>query len=111
MTRRPSTWLLVAAFASAGAGLVHAAAAGSHNDDASLAWLFAVTAVLQLGWAAIVSCDRGPPWWRSGIALNGACVVAWVLSRHRRVGRARSPAWKTSVRPTPSPPRSRWSRA
>ncbi len=81
MTRRPSTWLLVAAFASAGAGLVHAAAAGSHNDDAALAWLFAVTAVLQLGWAAIVLVRPWSAVVAVGIALNGACVVAWVLSR------------------------------
>ena len=79
MTRRPSTWLLVAAFASAGAGLVHAAAAGSHNDDAALAWLFAVTAVLQLGWAAIVLVRPWSAVVAAGIALNAACVVAWVL--------------------------------
>lgn len=81
MNRRPSTWLLVAVIASAGAGLVHAAAAGSHNDDASLAWLFAVVAVLQLGWAALVVVRRWPALVAAGIALNGACVVAWVLSR------------------------------
>jgi hypothetical protein len=81
MTRRPTTWLLVAAFASAGAGLVHAAAAGSHNDDATLAWLFAVTAVLQLAWAAMVLVRPWPAVVATGIALNAACVVAWVLSR------------------------------
>jgi hypothetical protein len=81
MTRRPTTWLLVAAFASAGAGLVHAAAAGSHNDDTSLAWLFAVTALLQLGWAALVVVR--PRTWLvlGGIVLNGACVAAWALPR------------------------------
>jgi hypothetical protein len=81
MTPRRSTWLVVAAAATAGAGLVHAAAAGSHNDDASLAWLFAVTALLQLGWAAIVVVR---PWaWlvMAGIALNAACLLTWVLSR------------------------------
>jgi hypothetical protein len=81
MTRRPSTWLVVAALASAGAGLVHAAAAGSHDGDAAVAWLFAVTAVLQLGWAALVVVRP----WRvvvvAGLVLNAACVVAWVLSR------------------------------
>jgi hypothetical protein len=80
-TRRPTTWLYVAAAASAGAGLVHAAAAGSHNDDSAVAWLFAVTALLQLGWAALVVVRP----WRAvvagGIALNAACVAAWVLSR------------------------------
>jgi hypothetical protein len=61
--------------------LVHAAAAGSHNDDASLAWLFAVAAVLQLGWAALVVVRPWPAVVAAGIALNGACVVAWVVSR------------------------------
>jgi hypothetical protein len=81
MTARRSTWLVVAAVASAGAGLVHAAAAGSHNDDTSLAWLFSVAALLQLGWAAVVVVR---PWaWLVvvGIALNAACLLTWVLSR------------------------------
>jgi hypothetical protein len=81
MIRRPSTWLCVAAAGSAGAGLVHAAAAGSHNDDAALAWLFAVTALLQLGWAAVVLFRSGRALVVSGIVLNGACVAAWALSR------------------------------
>ena len=68
-------------FASAGAGLVHAAAAGSHNGEAEVAWLFAVTAVAQLGWAAFVAVRPWPWLLAAGIALNGACVVAWVLSR------------------------------
>ena len=81
MTRRPTTWLVVAATASAGAGLVHATAAGSHNDDTSVAWLFAVTALLQLGWAAVVVVRPRKVLVLGGIALNAACVVAWVLSR------------------------------
>ena len=101
MTRRPSTWLLVAAFASAGAGLVHAAAAGSHNDDAALAWLFAVTAVLQLGWAALVLVRP----WSAVVAVGHRAQRrlrrARGCSRARSGWRARSPAWKTSVRPTP----------
>src|SRR4051812_6140695 len=81
MTRRPTTWLYVAASASAGAGLVPAAAAGSHNDDAALAWLFAATAILQLGWAAIVVVRPWKALVVAGLLLNGACVIAWVLSR------------------------------
>jgi hypothetical protein len=81
MTRRPTTWLYVAASASAGAGLVHAAAAGSHNDDAALAWLFAATAILQLGWAALVLVRPWTALVAGGVVLNGACVVTWVLSR------------------------------
>ena len=43
-----STPIVIAAAVSAGAGLVHAAAAGSHNDDTSLAWIFAVCALVWL---------------------------------------------------------------
>ena len=60
---------------------MHAAAAGSHNDDTSLAWLFAVTALLQLGWAVLVVVRPWAPLVVAGIVLNGACVVTWVLSR------------------------------
>jgi hypothetical protein len=79
--RRPTTWLYISAAASAGAGLVHAAAAGSHNDDATVAWLFAVTALLQLGWAALVVARPWTTLVAAGIVLNGACVAAWALSR------------------------------
>lgn len=77
----PSTVLVTAALASAGAGLVHAAAAGTHNGDASLAWLFALTAVAQLGWAAFLLLR--PKRWLTvaGVVLNAAAVAAWALSR------------------------------
>ena len=41
-TRPLSTYLATAAAASAGAGLVHAAAAGGHSDEPTLAWMFAL---------------------------------------------------------------------
>jgi len=77
----PSTMLVTAALASAGAGLVHAAAAGTHNGDATLAWLFALTAAAQLAWAAFVLLR--PTRWliAAGVALNAAAVLAWVASR------------------------------
>lgn len=73
--------LVTAALASAGAGLVHAAAAGTHNGDATLAWLFALTAAVQLAWAAFVLLR--PARWlvAAGVAFNAAAVLAWVLSR------------------------------
>jgi hypothetical protein len=75
------TTLLVAAIASAGAGLVHAAAAGSHSSDRTLSLLFAATAAAQLGWAAL-AVARYARWVAvTGIALNGAAVLAWVASR------------------------------
>jgi hypothetical protein len=79
--RRLTTSLLVAASASAGAGMVHAAAAGSHNGDPGVAWLFAVCAVAQLGWAVLVVTRPSRPVLAAGALLNAACALAWVLSR------------------------------
>lgn len=76
-----STALAAAAAASAGAGLVHAAAAGTHNGDATLVWLFAVTAAAQLVWAALVLMHSNRLLVVAGIALNLGAFGAWVLSR------------------------------
>ncbi len=88
---RPATpALLVAGAASAAAGLVHAAAAGTHNGDTQLTWLFAVTAIVQLGWgawAASAAMARDGTARRrnvvaaTGLALGAAAVGAWILSR------------------------------
>jgi hypothetical protein len=75
-----STPIVVAAAASVGAGLVHTAAAGSHNGDASIAWIFAVCAVAQLAWGGIVIARPHRLVLAAGVALNGACVLAWALS-------------------------------
>ena len=80
MTARGSA-LIVAALASAAAGLVHGAAAGSHTGVATLGTLFALAAALQLGWAALVVIH--PTRWLlvSGAGLNAAMVLAWAMSR------------------------------
>jgi hypothetical protein len=70
-----------AAAASAGAGLVHAAAAGTHAGHGSLAVLFAVCAVAQVGWAALAALRPSRPAAVAGVALNGAALAAWALSR------------------------------
>jgi hypothetical protein len=80
-TRGLSTALAAGAAASAGAGLVHAAAAGSHSDDTTLAWLFALCAVAQLGWAVSVVLRPHRLVIVAGIALNAGCVAAWALTR------------------------------
>ncbi|HEX7166159.1 MAG TPA: hypothetical protein VF230_04170, partial [Acidimicrobiales bacterium] len=48
----------VACAGSAAAGLVHVAAAGSHNADRGLAWAFAIVAVLQIGAAGAYAAHR-----------------------------------------------------
>lgn len=73
--------LSLAAVASAAAGLVHAAAAGTHAGDRTLAVLFAVFAVAQVAWAAIAALHASRAVAAAGLALNGVALGAWVASR------------------------------
>lgn len=73
--------LVVAAAASAGAGLVHAAATGAHSDTATLVWLLAACAAAQLGWAAAVVLIPTRTILFLGVWLNSAAVATWFLSR------------------------------
>ena len=73
--------LVVAATASAGAGLIHAAATGSHANTETLVWLFAACAAAQLGWAAAVVLIPTRTVLFLGVWLNSAAVAAWFLSR------------------------------
>jgi hypothetical protein len=77
----PPLTVTVAAAASAAAGLVHAAAAGTHTGDRQLVVLFALTAVAQLAWAAAAIVRPARSVLLAGVLLNGAAAVAWVLSR------------------------------
>jgi hypothetical protein len=79
VTRHPA--LIVAALASAGAGLVHAAAAGTHQDEQSLVVLFSLCAIAQLGWALLVLVAPRRGIVVLGAALNAAAAGAWVFSR------------------------------
>ncbi|MEX1009644.1 MAG: hypothetical protein WD271_17635 [Acidimicrobiia bacterium] len=79
-TRPVSTLLATAAAASAGAGLVHAAAAGNHADDPMLAWTFALCAVAQLAWAGFVVFRPNRPVVIAGVLLNAGCVAVWLLT-------------------------------
>jgi hypothetical protein len=78
---RPLGPLAVAAVASAGAGLIHAAAAGSHADDRTLAVLFALGAAAQAGWALAAIRRAGRRVALAGAAVNAAMVLAWLASR------------------------------
>jgi hypothetical protein len=73
--------VVLAAAGSAGAGLVHAAAAGSHDGAGSLVWMFALCAAAQLGWAAAVVAAPSRPVLLLGVGINGAAVVTWFLTR------------------------------
>lgn len=87
---RSAAALLLAAAASAGAGLVHAAAAGTHSEDGQLTWLFSLTALVQVAWAAWAAAGalREEPSRGAlrrpavvGVVLGLLAVAAWTLSR------------------------------
>jgi hypothetical protein len=80
-TGAEGTLVVVAAAASAGAGLVHLAAAVSHREDRALLLLFAATAAVQLAWATLAVARPHRLTVAIGIGVNGAAVAAWALSR------------------------------
>lgn len=78
-TTSPS--LMVAASASAGAGLIHAAAAGIHSDDTTLARVFVVLAALQFGVALLAIVQSGRAAAGALAAVNGAAAAGWFVTR------------------------------
>lgn len=78
-TRSPL--IVMAASASAAAGLIHAAAAGSHAELGTLATLFALTAVLQIGWAAVVWTRRNTAVVLAGAGIQAMALATLLLSR------------------------------
>lgn len=73
--------LVAAALASAGAGIGHLSAVRDHGEHLHIAAFFAVLAVTQLAWAAIVASRPTAAWTRVGMAGQLAVVGIWVLSR------------------------------
>ncbi len=73
--------IAVAGIASLGAGAIHAGAIGLHAEHTTLARLFVVVALFQLGWGLIAL-------WRPSRAIalvgalgNAAAVAGWVVTR------------------------------
>jgi hypothetical protein len=73
----------MAAALSVGAGLVHAAAAGTHGGDRTMVLLFAACAVAQVlvGAAVAVAPGKGRRALVSLAVVNLACAAAWAISR------------------------------
>lgn len=74
--------LVGAAAASLGAGLVHAAAAGTHAGADSLVRLFAACAAAQVAAAGLLLLRPGRLVLAGAAALNLGAAVAWVVSRN-----------------------------
>ncbi len=74
--------LALAAFASLGAGVVHAAIAPEHRDWWASAAFFVALAAFQVGWAAFVLLRSAPrPVLLLGAAVNLAALGTWLVSR------------------------------
>lgn len=77
----------VAALASLGAGAVHAAAIGVHNDVRPTAITFTILAVAQIGWAAAaLARPRARAVLLSGLLVHGGAVVGWALAKSVGIG-------------------------
>ncbi len=76
----------LAAMASIGAGVIHASAVGVHGEHGQAALAFALLAVFQVGWGALVFARPGRWLYRAGVAGNGAAVAGWLLTRTTGIG-------------------------
>lgn len=85
---RPVTALAIAGLASLGAGAIHAAAIGVHNEHQSVVVTFALVAAFQLAWGAGALALRSSP--RSflavGVVGQGAVAVGWLLTKTTGIG-------------------------
>jgi len=78
--------LRIAAIASLGAGAIHATCVGTHGDERTVIFSFAVIAALQIGWGALALVRSGALVAWSGILINGAAFGGWVLTRTTGIG-------------------------
>jgi hypothetical protein len=78
---RPSALVTTAALASIGAGAIHATAAGAHSEHRAAVVAFALTAVFQIAWGALVLVRPSRVVALVGFAGNAAAVGGWVLAK------------------------------
>lgn len=81
MHATPSPFLTLAAVATGAAGLIHAAASGSHAALDTLPQLFALAAVAQVVWAVVALRFSNVAVVAAGLLINGAAVATLLLSR------------------------------
>lgn len=85
-TRPGVTTLTVAAWASLGAGAVHAAAIGVHADARQTALLFTAVAAFQLGWGVVALAVQNRLVAVIGAIGSAALVAGWLLSFTSGIG-------------------------
>ena len=71
----------VAGIASLGAGAIHAGAIGLHAEHTTLARLFVVVALFQLGWGLVALWRPSRAVALVGVVGNAAAVAGWVVTR------------------------------
>lgn len=73
--------VMVAAFASAGAGLIHATAAGIHAHARPAATIFTIASLVQIGWAAWIWLRPSILAAFAGAGISIGCLVAWGMAK------------------------------
>ena len=73
--------LAVAGFVSLGAGAIHAAAVGVHNEHPQAVRVFVVTALFQLAWGALAQRRTSKLLALAGIVGNTALLVGWIMAK------------------------------
>ena len=76
----------VAALASIAAGAIHATAAGAHSEHRAAVVAFALTAVFQIGWGALVLLRPSRLVALVGVAGNAAALGGWILAKTSGIG-------------------------
>jgi hypothetical protein len=76
----------VAALASIAAGAIHATAAGAHSEHRAAVVAFALTAVFQIGWGALVLLRSSRLVALVGLAGNAAALGGWILAKVSGIG-------------------------
>ena len=89
-----------AAYASIGAGVVHGTAMGMHAEHATLAKIFMVFTLLQVGWGIWVLSNQKLWVVVSGCVVNAAAVAGWVITR--TVGISFIGGLETTEKPQPA---------
>ena len=79
--------LMVAGYASLGAGAIHAAAIGGHTGMPEVVRVFTIAAAFQIGWGAVALVARARPAVVGvGVLGNLALLAGWVLAKVSGLG-------------------------
>jgi hypothetical protein len=85
-TSTPLDLLAVGAVASIGAGAIHAAAIGMHNEHGEAVVTFALLAAFQFGWGVVALTRRSRAAALIGVVGNVLAIAGWVLAKTRGIG-------------------------